>query len=140
MISRVESGSCGAGDRGDIVLGWLVRLVALLALVGVLAFDALSVASARLSIEDQASDAARAAADTWATRHDAQSSFDSAWRNATEANATNELNPKTFSVSPNGTAHVTLSRTAPTFVVRLIPPLRHLAVIRADGVSKGSTA
>src|SRR6476646_4112317 len=112
MISRL-----GGGDRGDIVLGWLVRVVALLAVVGVMAFDGLSIASSRLSIEDQASDAARAAADTWATGHNAQNAFDSAWRSATEANATNELNPKTFSVDRSGIAHVTVTRTAPTFVV-----------------------
>src|SRR6476469_6633079 len=111
MISRL-----GGGDRGDIVLGWLVRVVALLAVVGVMAFDGLSIASSRLSIEDQARDAARAAADTCDT----------------EPNATIVLNPKTFSVDRSGIAHVTVTRTAPTFVVRLIPPLRHLAVVHSD--------
>lgn len=128
-----------SADRGDIVLGWLVRVIALLAVVGVLAFDALSIGSSRLSIEDQATDAARQAADTWAGSHDAQRAFDDAWRSATEANATNEVDAASFSIDPSGRAHVKVTREAPTFVVRLIPPLRHLALLHTEGVSTAST-
>ena len=131
---RVES----ARDRGDIVLGWLVRVVALLAVVGVMAFDALSVGSSRLSIDDQATTAARAAADSWAASHDMQGAFDTAWRSATESDSTNDVDVKSFSIDAAGVAHVTLRREAPTFVMRLIPPLRHLAVVRAVGDSQPS--
>lgn len=126
-------------DRGDIVLSWLVRVIVLLAVVGVMAFDVLSVGSSRLSIDDQATTAARAAADSWAASHDRQGAFDAAWRSATESDATNDVDVKSFSIDAAGVAHVTLRREAPTFVVRLIPPLRRLAVVRAVGDSRPST-
>jgi len=50
-------------DVGDIVVGWLVRVVASVAVVGVLLFDAVSIAAAKMSVTDQASMAARAASD-----------------------------------------------------------------------------
>lgn len=126
-------------DRGDIVLSWLVRVIVLLAVVGVMAFDVLSVGSSRLSIDDQATTAARAAADSWAASHDRQGAFDAAWHSATESDATNDVDVKSFSIDAGGVAHVTLRREAPTFVVRLIPPLRRLAVVRAVGDSRPST-
>ena len=126
-------------DRGDIVLSWLVRVIVLLAVVGVMAFDVLSVGSSRLSIDDQATTAARAAADSWAASHDRQGAFDAAWHSATESDATNDVDVKSFSIDAGGVAHVTLRREAPTFIVRLIPPLRRLAVVRAVGDSQPST-
>jgi len=131
-------GSARGPDTGDVILGWIVRLVAGLAVVGVLTFDALSIGSSRLSIEDQANSAARAAADTWAANHDAQAAFDSAWTVAIEANATNQVDPRSFVIDPQGQAHVTLTREAPTFIVRLVAPLRHWAQVRSVTVSKGS--
>lgn len=129
-----------AGDRGDIVLGWLVRVIALLAVLGVMAFDGLSVVSSRLSIDDQATTAARAAADSWAASHDMQGAFNAAWRTATESDATNDVDVKAFRIDATGAAHVTLRREAPTFVMRLVPPLRRLAVVRAVGDSRPSAS
>ena len=125
-------------DRGDIVLGWLVRLVVLLSILGVFAFDSLSIGASRFSIEDQANDAARAAAAQWASTKDAQRAFDSAWKSATEANPTNEIAVSSFFIDPAGQAHLTVTREAPTFVVRLVAPVRHWAKVKADGVSRSS--
>ena len=138
-MASSRHGRAHPNDRGDIVLSWLVRVIALLAVVGVMAFDVLSVGSSRLSIDDQATTAARAAADSWAASHDLQGAFDAAWRSATEADATNDVDVKSFSIDAGGVAHVTLRREAPTFIVRLIPPLRRLAVVRAVGDSQPST-
>lgn len=132
--------SAGSPDTGDVIIGWIVRLVAILAAVGVLAFDALSVGSSRLSIEDQAATAARAAADTFAATHNKQNAFDSAWASATESNVGNQVDPKSFQIDPKGQARVTLTREAPTFVVRLVPPLRHWAKVRSVAVSRPSPA
>lgn len=129
----------GGADRGDIVVGWLVRVIAVLALIGVAAFDSFSIGSSRLSIEDQASSAARAAADAWATSHDAQTAFDSAYKSAIAANANNEISVSSFSIDPAGQAHLVVHREAPTFVIHLIHPLRHWALVHADGVSKAPT-
>lgn len=132
--------SASSPDTGDVIIGWIVRLVAILAAVGVLTFDALSVGSSRLSIEDHAATAARAAADTFASTHNKQNAFDSAWASATEANGSNKVDPKSFQIDPKGQAHVTLTREAPTFVVRLVAPLRHWAEVRSVAVSRPSPA
>lgn len=132
--------SAGRGDTGDVIVSWLVRLVVVLATVGVLIFDALSVGSSRLSIEDHAATAARAAADSWAATHNKQTAFTSAWESATQADAGNQADPKSFLIDPDGQAHVSLSREAPTLVVHLVGPLRHWALVRSSAVSKPSPA
>ena len=136
--------SCDYGvrgpDTGDVIVGWIVRLIAVLAAVGVISFDALSVGSSRLSIEDHAATAARAAADSWAATHNRQNAFESAWQSATEANGSNLVDPKSFVIDPDGQAHVSLTREAPTFIVRLVAPLRHWALVRSTAISKPSPA
>jgi len=49
-------------DRGDIVLGWLTKLVVTLSLLGVVGFDLISLASARFQGEDHAQSVVRARA------------------------------------------------------------------------------
>jgi hypothetical protein len=129
----------GARDRGDIVVGWLVRVVASVAVVGVLLFDVVSVAAAKMSVTDQASTAARAASDDWLVHHDQQSAFDAAWTSATEANPTNSVDTQTFRVAPNGTVRLTVHRIAPTLVLRLVGPLEHWADVAGEGVGRSST-
>jgi hypothetical protein len=128
-----------ADDRGDIVVGWLVRVVASVAVVGVLLFDAVSVGAAKMSVTDQAAQAARAASDSWLTRHDQQVAFDAAWKAATEANPANTVDTKTFRVERNGTVHLTVERTAPTVVLQLVGPLRHWADVSSEGVGRTGT-
>lgn len=53
------------GDRGDIVLGWLTRVAAVLLFVGVVAFDLISVGATSMVLSDQARHAAREASSAW---------------------------------------------------------------------------
>jgi hypothetical protein len=126
-------------DRGDIVVGWLVRVVASVAVAGVLLFDLVSVGSAKMSVTDQASMAARAASGDWAAHHDQQSAFDAAWTNATEANPTNTVDTRTFRIAQGGTVRLTVRRTAPTLVLRLVGPLNHWADVAGEGVGRADT-
>ncbi|HET8615017.1 MAG TPA: hypothetical protein VFL94_05790 [Actinomycetales bacterium] len=126
-------------ERGDIVVGWLVRVVATLAVVGVLLFDAISVGTATMSVTDQASEAARVASTDWLAHHDQQSAFDAAWTAATQANATNTVDTHTFRVEKNGTVHLTMHRTAPTLVLRLLGPLSHWADVTGQGVGRSTS-
>jgi hypothetical protein len=126
-------------DRGDIVVGWLVRVVASVAVVGVLLFDVVSVAAAKMSVTDQASVAARAASDDWVIHHDQQSAFDAAWASATEANPTNTIDTRNFRIAQGGTVRLTVHRTAPTLVLRLVGPLHHWADVAGEGVGRTST-
>jgi hypothetical protein len=126
-------------DEGDIVVGWLVRVVASVAIAGVLLFDLVSVAAAKMSVTDQASMAARTASDDWAVHHDQQSAFDAAWTSATEANPTNTVDTRSFRVAQGGTVRLTVRRTAPTLVLRLVGPLSHWADVAGEGVGRTDT-
>jgi hypothetical protein len=127
------------GDRGDIVVGWLVRIVVTVAILGVILFDAVSVGAAKMSVTDEAGDAARAASDSWLSHHDQQAAFDAAWQAAITANAANTIDTTTFRVEQNGTVHLTLERTAPTLVLHLVGPLDHWADVSSEGVGRAST-
>lgn len=114
-------------DRGDIVLGWLGKLVAVLGVTAVVAFDGLSVAGASLSLEDQAVVAARDASDAFLRMPTAQAAYDAGFASAVGADPTNELRPDDLRISPDRAVTVTLRRTAPTLVLQRIGPLRHWA-------------
>lgn len=126
-------------DRGDVVVGWLVRVVASVAVVGVLLFDVVSVGAAKMSVIDQAGTAARAASDDWLTHHNQQAAFDAAWTSAIESNATNSVDTKSFRVDQTGTVRLDVHRTAPTLLLHLVPPLRHWADVTGSGVGRPAT-
>ena len=53
-------------DRGDIIGSWLIRVTLGLAVAGVVLFDAISIGSAKISLQDTAQGAAREAVDATA--------------------------------------------------------------------------
>jgi hypothetical protein len=136
---RTPADTRGRGDRGDIVVGWLVRVMVSVAVVGVLLFDVISVGAAKMSVTDQASTAARAASDNWLNHHDQQAAFDAAWQAATQANPANTVDTHGFRVEQNGTVHLTVDRTAPTLVLHLVGPLRHWADVTGESVGRSDT-
>src|SRR5215218_5332062 len=96
--SRVRAlpGRHGALDRGDIVLGWLTRIVVVLGIAGLGLYDAISVGTTAVNLSDQANHAAREASESWAATDDVQAAFDAAVVSATEANPQNVVDPKSF--------------------------------------------
>lgn len=112
-------------DRGDIVLGWLTKVVAVLAVLGVLGFDAISLGAARFQAEDHAQLAARAAAESYRTGKDLQAAYDAAVAEIVEYG--DSIDPQTFTVAPDGTVTLTLLRVAPTMVIEKIGPARDWA-------------
>lgn len=107
----------GRGDRGDIVLGWLTRITVILALVGVVLFDAISLASTKANVSDQGAYAAREASSAWDESHDLQASYDAAVVAATEQDPQNVVGTKDFRIDADGTVHLSVSRDAPTLVL-----------------------
>ena len=99
-------------DRGDIVLGWLTKIVVVLGVAGLFLFDAISMGSTAMTLSDHGSLAARSASEAWQQTQDPQAAFDAAVATATEANPTNVVNPKTFRIDQDNTVHLTVSRTA----------------------------
>lgn len=110
-------------DRGDVIVSWLAKLVLVFGLVGVAGFDALSVALVPLSLADQSAAAARAASATWQQTGNAQYAYDQAVASALEADAGNSVSAASFSISPDDTVTLTVTRTPVTLLAHRIAPL-----------------
>lgn len=124
-------GTRGAGDRGDIVLGWLLRLAVGLGLVGVLAFDGISLVTARFQTADAAASAARAAADAYHSSHSVQGAYDAAYAQVASADET--VGTRDFRIGPDGSVTLTVTRIAHTLVLHTLGPLRGWARVTATG-------
>lgn len=124
-------------ERGDIVLSWLSKLVVFLGLAGVVLFDAISIGVTHSGVADAGSFAAHEASATWLAGHDLQQAYETATVTAGKANSLNVIDPKTFTVDPDGTVHLTISRTATTLVLYRIGPIKKWADVSSQ--SKGRT-
>jgi type II secretory pathway pseudopilin PulG len=118
-------------DNGSIVLGWLTKLVVVIAIVGVALFDTLSIAAARLGATDDASTAADAASSTYLTSHDVQQAYQAALD--TLPSDSESLPPKQFLVQSDGTVNLVLDRTTTTLVAHRIGPLKKYAAVAVHG-------
>jgi hypothetical protein len=110
-----------SGDRGDIVLGWLTRLVAVLAVLGLVAFDGIAVAQAHFQAADRATTAANAAADTYRTSHSVQAAYNAA---AATLTGDDTIETKTFTVATDGTVTLRLHHIAKTLLLHRIGPIK----------------
>ena len=119
------------GDRGDIVLGWLTKLVVIIGLLGLVGFDGVSLAQARFQAADRATTAADAAADSFATTKTLQTAFDAAYATTRDGDV---IETKTFSVEPDGTVRLRLHHTATTLLLHRVKALQHYA----DAVGSGT--
>jgi len=119
-------------DGGGIVIGWLVKLVVVVVLVTVVAFDAISVGVSRLNGTDDANAAALAAATAWAQTHNLQSAVDAAQEAVPDAHES--LVPHSLSIDANGTVHLELRRQAKTLLMFRFGPLRRytFAVVKGE--------
>ena len=116
-------------DRGDIVLGWLTKLVATMAVLGVVGFDLVSLGAARFQSEDHAQVAARAAGEAYRSAQNVQAAYDAAALAVAEHGDT--VDPASFSVGPDGRVTLTLHRTAPTVLVEKVAAVRHWAEVES---------
>ncbi|MFC6007238.1 hypothetical protein [Angustibacter luteus] len=123
-------------DEGGIVLGWLTKVAVVLAIVGVIAFDVISVVTARLSVEDAGQQAALTASDVWSRTHDVQATLKAAEDSATESNPLNVVDTATFRVDADGTVHLRVTRDAPTLVAHYVKPLREMSEVHADSYGR----
>ena len=110
-----------AHDRGDILLGWLTKLVLALGVVALLGFDAVTVGLATVSVQDQAGTAAAAARDEFAMHHDPQRAYQAALDSAHLANAADQIKPVDFVVTSTGVVTLTLERPIHTVVAHYLP-------------------
>lgn len=127
-VARTADLPVVTSDRGDIVLGWLTKLVVVLSVLGVIGFDLISLASTRFQAEDHAQSAVRAAAGAYSGPATLQAAYDAAVAEVVEHGDT--IDPQTFSVLTDGTVTLTLRRAAPTLLVEKVAPLRGYADVR----------
>jgi hypothetical protein len=127
---------CPSRDTGDIVLGWLTKLVVVLSVVGLIAFDGISIATARLSVEDQATAAAREASRAFQQTRNVQAAYDTAVATAVEADPLNAVPPGAFRAQQDGTVTLVVQRTATTLVLQHIKWIADWADVSGEGTGK----
>lgn len=106
------------GDRGDVVLGWLTRVIVLLVGFGLMGFDAVSIGTGHFRAEDHAQQAARAAAESYHTGGDLQAAYVSALDEVAISGDT--IDPTGFSISPDGVVTLTLVHQSPTLLAERV--------------------
>src|SRR3954451_2911609 len=124
-------------DRGSIVIGWLTKLVVVLAVVGVILFDVVSVSAARIGAEDDASKAAQAAGFEWRSSHDVQRAYEVAVENLPSDSET--IPAKSFVIDNAGSVRLVVHRETRTMLVQHIGPLKQYTVVTAHGESDPPT-
>lgn len=118
-------------DAGDIVVGWLTRIVVVVGLFGLVLFDAISIGVSRLSVEDAGVLAAREASTDLARTGDLQAAYAAALATVQQANPLNQVPPAGFEALPDGRVRFVVSRDATTFVVHRIGWIEDWAHVEA---------
>lgn len=117
------------GDRGDVIIGWLGRVVLVLAVFALLAFDSIALVVAHVAVHDDGVEAVTAAAESYKAKPDLQLAYNQAAKTAEGHGDTVET--ATFSADPDGTVHLRIHRKATTLVLYRISPLAHYADVSA---------
>ena len=124
-------------DSGSIVLGWLTRLAAVLAIFGLLAFDGVALVKTNFTVADHATTAAKTAADSYHQSHDAQAAYDAAVAEVTPDGET--IDPKTFSVNPaDGKVTLKVKGEAVTLWMQYLGPLKKFRAVTQTGTGSPS--
>src|SRR3954447_24409677 len=89
-------------DNGAIVLGWLTRLTVVLGLIGVLAFDVISLTVTRLGVADDATAAAIAASRSYQETHSVDRAYEAAMDSARSTNPADTIAAGSFNINPDG--------------------------------------
>lgn len=106
------------GDRGDVVLGWLTRVIVLLVGFGLMGFDAVSIGAGHFRAEDHAQQAARAAAESYLTGGDLQAAYVTALDEVAISGDT--VDPLGFTITPDGVVTLTLVHQSPTLLAKRV--------------------
>lgn len=126
-----DRGSRVHDERGDIITGWLGQLLVVMAVVGLLGYELLSVAITTLTLDGDAEQVVDAAADAY----DRAQSRDDALE-AAEAEAEQRGAEVVDVVVEEDQLVVTVSRPTPTLIVHRIPGLEGTADVAATRRSR----
>lgn len=118
-------------ERGDIISSWLVQLLVVMALVGLVGYEMLSIAITTLTLDGDAEQVADAAADAYERDQDT----DAARRAATDEAGRRGTEVIDLAVEDD-VVFVTVSKATPTVLVHRIPGLEGTAEVAATRRSR----
>lgn len=122
-------------ESGGIVMGWLLRVTAVLLVMGVLAFDVFSLAYTNVTTVDDAGIVAASAADVLLTSpRDVKGARDESLEQAEDLGV--RMRSRDWWVDEGGEVHVTVSRDATSLVLKHVPQLRKYLTVRAVGTAE----
>jgi hypothetical protein len=139
VSNRIRRG--GEADRGDIIIGWLVRVVLLLGVLGVLVFEGLSLVTARVNGMDIANKVAYEASEAYLNSNAGQKARVKAARIAAETEAaehTAEVVKNSMKVAEDGTVTLRIRRTAGTILLYRSRYTADYAVVISDGHARSA--
>ena len=122
-----------SSDRGAMRVMTLTRLFAAMAVLGVAGFDTFACMNDHVKTEDQAQDAAYAASQEWLNTKNIYDAYDAAVATLKSESPADKLIRSSFTIDPDGTVHLVVTRTAKTLVVGHIGFLKHYAVASEHG-------
>jgi hypothetical protein len=108
-------------ERGDMVVGWLVRIVIILAVLAVIGYDAITTIQAQITVRDQASSAAVAGYDNYAWSHNVEAAYQAALAAAHSSNTADVIVPSDFVISSDGSVTLKMSRPVHTVFAHYLP-------------------
>lgn len=117
-----------------MILGWFTKIAVVLGVFGVLSFDGVSVAVAKMNAQDTADTAAGVGAEAWTSSHDVRQAYKAAVDYAEEHNA--HIAAKSFTVAPDGTVRLTLTTDATTVLLYRTKTTRKWAHVVASGARR----
>ena len=129
VIRRIRVG--GDAERGDIVLGWLTRVVVLVALLGLLTFEGIALVSARLSGTDLANAVAMEASEAYLVKRSVKAAKMKAETEAGKRGA--EVVKGSLAVRQDGTVQLKLRHTATTLLLFRTKQSAKWTVVVSDG-------
>lgn len=110
-------------DDGGIVTGWLLKIFLAFAIIGVVAYDAVSITMARVTASDDARSIAQATSDAIIVRSmTPERALEAGRSRAEEHNVV--LGPKDLVIARDGTVTARIHRSANTLVAFRIPKLK----------------
>ncbi len=117
------------GDLGVVVVGTLAKMLLLLAVVGAIGYDAISVTTTQLTLRDHAQQAAQAGHEAYRAYGTVQAAYAAALAFAQENGDT--LVRSGFSTGPDHTVTVELRREANAIIADHVPRVKDYTVADA---------
>ena len=123
-----------SGDRGDVIVGWFTKIALVLAVVGVIGFEATSIGVAHVRTQDLAKEAAREGSREWQRSHDIQRAYQAADAVALEDAGT--IDPDKFIVADDGSVTVTVNKEASSLLLYRVRATKKWTKVRETATAK----